>query len=146
MFDTSSASSELAPAFALRRLIFGHRITEMIAVAIRLGLADQLGDTEQTGYELAARLAINPQALQRLLRALASVGVVASRGHDRFALMPIRRSWRPMPWSQHTRLRRMRGSSMWAAISLRPCLLAAISCASERGWLCHHQHCSNTRL
>jgi predicted O-methyltransferase YrrM len=89
MFDYGSASLDLAPAFALRRLIFGHRVTEMIAVATRLGLADQLGDTEQTALELAAQLQVDPQALQRLLRALASVGVVVSRAHERFALTPM---------------------------------------------------------
>src|SRR5215217_4751946 len=89
MFDISSHSAELSPAFALRRLIFGHRITEMIAVATRLGLADLLGDSAQTPSELASQLDVNPDALGRLLRALASVGVLAAQGQDCFALTPM---------------------------------------------------------
>jgi cyclopropane fatty-acyl-phospholipid synthase-like methyltransferase len=89
MFDNDVTSPDLAPAFALRRLIFGHRVTEMIAVATRLGLADQLGDTAQTALELASRLALDSRSLQRLLRALVSVGVVVPREHDRFALTPM---------------------------------------------------------
>jgi hypothetical protein len=37
-------SGDLSPAFALRRLIIGHRVTDMIAVATRLGLADMYGE------------------------------------------------------------------------------------------------------
>jgi hypothetical protein len=89
MFDTSLPSADLSPAFALRRLIFGHRVTEMIAVATRLGLADLLGDAAQTAPALAAQLDVSPDALYRLLRALASVGVVVAREQDRFALTPL---------------------------------------------------------
>jgi SAM-dependent methyltransferase len=89
MFDNGLPSEDLPPAFALRRLIFGHRLTEMIAVATRLGLADLLGDSAQTASELAAQLDANPNALHRLLRALASVGVVAAYEHDQYALTPI---------------------------------------------------------
>lgn len=71
MYAHSPSSADLPPAFALRRLIFGHRVTEMIAVATRLNLADLLGDSAQTAVELAAQLAVTPDALHRLLRALA---------------------------------------------------------------------------
>jgi precorrin-6B methylase 2 len=100
MLDLPSA--DLSPAFALRRLIFGHRVTEMIAVATRLGLADTLGESAQTAPELAARLEADPDALYRLLRALASVGIVEARGQDRFALSAIGCCLRTdVPDSQH---------------------------------------------
>jgi SAM-dependent methyltransferase len=89
MIDISLPSADVSPAFALRRLIFGHRVTEVIATATRLGLADLLGDTAQTAFELASQLEIDAPALHRLLRALASVGVVEARAPDRFALTPI---------------------------------------------------------
>ena len=89
MFDTSLPSADLPPAFALRRLIFGHRVTEMIAVATQLGLADLLGDAAQTAPALAAQLDVSPDALYRLLRALASVGVVVACEQDRFALTAL---------------------------------------------------------
>src|SRR5215212_5060117 len=102
MFDTNGPSADLSPAFALRRLIFGHRVTEMIAVATRLGLADLLGETAQTAPELAAQLEVNPSALHRLLRALASVGVVVAHANDRFALTAMGHCLRrDTPDSQH---------------------------------------------
>src|SRR5215212_9891521 len=89
MFDNLSTSLDVPPAIALRRLIFGHRVTEMIAVATRLGLADLLGDTTQSAAELAPHIQVDPGALHRLLRALSSVGIVLAHEHDRFALSPI---------------------------------------------------------
>ncbi|MEP7190153.1 MAG: methyltransferase [Roseiflexaceae bacterium] len=89
MFDNLSTGMHVPPAIALRRLIFGHRVTEMIAVATRLGLTDLLGDSTQSAAELAPYIQVDAGALHRLLRALASVGIVVADEHNRFALTPI---------------------------------------------------------
>ena len=59
----------------LRQLIMGFRVTQLIYVAARLGLADHLAGKPQTAQELAAAVCAEPRALYRLLRALASLGV-----------------------------------------------------------------------
>jgi SAM-dependent methyltransferase len=102
MIGNLSSSPNLAPALALRRLIFGHRVTAMIAVATQLGLADLLGDTAQSVAELAPQLQVNTRALDRLLRALCSIGVVT--GSDgRYALTPMGQCLRrDAPDSQHS--------------------------------------------
>jgi SAM-dependent methyltransferase len=89
MFDNLATAVDLPPALALRRLIFGHRVTAMIAVATQLGLADLLGDSAQTAAELAPRIHADARALHRLLRALSSVDVVVALEHDRYALTPL---------------------------------------------------------
>jgi SAM-dependent methyltransferase len=83
------ASTDLPPALALRQLIFGHRVTQLIATAGQLGLADQLNDTPQRAADLAPLVQADVRALQRLLRALASVGVVAEVDQGCFTLTPV---------------------------------------------------------
>jgi hypothetical protein len=56
-------------------LINGYRVTQAIHVAATLGIADLLADGPRTSDELADAAEADPQALYRLLRALASVGV-----------------------------------------------------------------------
>src|SRR6266516_2060982 len=77
------------PVLALRRLIFGHRITRIITVAAQLGLADCLADGPKRADELAALIQVDVPTLYRLLRALASVGVFAEVESGRFALTPL---------------------------------------------------------
>src|SRR5262249_28656238 len=76
-------------ALALRRLIFGHRVTRIIATAAQLGLADHLTDTPQSAAALAPRVRADARALARLLRALASLGVVVEGTDGHFALTPL---------------------------------------------------------
>src|SRR5215472_2455471 len=81
--------SDLPPALALRRLILGHRMTQVIATAAQLGLADHLTDTPKSAAELAPLVHAEVRALYRFLRALASIGVVAEGEDSRFALTPL---------------------------------------------------------
>jgi hypothetical protein len=90
MTDTGgSAVASLPPALALRRLIFSHRVTRIIVTAAQLGLADHLSDTPQSAAALAPLVQADVRALYRLLRALASIGVVTEVDPDRFALTPL---------------------------------------------------------
>ena len=89
MDATWQPSTDLPPALALRQLIFGHRVTQIIATAVRLGLADRLNDIPQRAADLAPHVQADARALHRLLRALASVGVVAEVEHGGFTLTPI---------------------------------------------------------
>jgi predicted transcriptional regulator len=55
----------------------GVLVTQMLAVAARLGLADHLAAGPRHHEELAADLEVSASALYRVLRALASHGVFA---------------------------------------------------------------------
>ena len=67
----------LDPATALRQLIMGFRSTQLVRTAAELGLADHLADGPRTAADLAPLLNVDPIALHRLMRALASLGLVA---------------------------------------------------------------------
>src|SRR4030095_4730383 len=82
-------TSQLPPALALRQLIFGHRVTRIIATAPQLGLADHLEETPRGAADLALCVQADAPALHRLLYALASVGLVREVGEGRFILTPI---------------------------------------------------------
>lgn len=73
----------------LRQLIMGFRITQLIYVAAKFGLADHLAKKPQTAQELAPLVDAEPSALYRLLRALASVGVFAESGGGVFEMTPM---------------------------------------------------------
>jgi hypothetical protein len=64
-------------------------ITQGIWVAAELGLADMLAHGPRTAEELAEQTHTHSDALYRVLRALASVGIFAQDQHDRFSLTPL---------------------------------------------------------
>jgi hypothetical protein len=78
-----------SPSAALLRLVSGYQVSQAIHVAATLGLADLLKDGPRRSDELAAATGTHPQALYRLLRALASVGVFREEPDRRFALTPL---------------------------------------------------------
>ncbi len=77
------------PSAALLSLVNGYQISQAIHVAAVLGLADQLRDGPQPCTALAAATGAQEQALYRLLRALASVGVFDEHADRHFALTPL---------------------------------------------------------
>lgn len=77
------------PSAALMRLVNGYQVSQAIHVAAALGIADRLKDGPQRSDDLAASTGADPQALYRLLRALAAVGVFREGADRRFALTPL---------------------------------------------------------
>jgi hypothetical protein len=79
----------LTPADQLLAMASGAWVTQMIHVAAELGLADALAAGERDCAELATACAVDGDALFRLLRGLASVGIFQETGPRRFALTPL---------------------------------------------------------
>jgi O-methyltransferase domain/Dimerisation domain len=77
------------PTQTLRRLVNGYQVTQAIHVAAMLGIADLLRDGPLSSDELAARVSAHPRSLHRVLRALASVGVLHEEDDGRFALTEV---------------------------------------------------------
>jgi Dimerisation domain len=69
-------------------LIGSMRVTQLIYVAATLGIADQLTEGPKRINELASTAAVDPMALYRVLRALASHGIFAETGDCSFELTP----------------------------------------------------------
>jgi hypothetical protein len=72
-----------------KQMFGGSWITQGIWVAAELGIADLLTNGPRTVEELAEKTHTHGNALHRVLRALASVGVFAEDDHGRFSLTPL---------------------------------------------------------
>ncbi|MGK7901839.1 MAG: methyltransferase [Hormoscilla sp.] len=70
-------------------MIGGFRISQCIYIAAKLGIADLLKDGEQHCDALATATNSNKDAIYRLLRALASVGIFAETQPQYFKLTPL---------------------------------------------------------
>ncbi|MEU9113208.1 methyltransferase [Streptomyces sp. NPDC048483] len=70
------------------RIAYGAMASYAVGAAARLGVVDLIGDGVSTADELAAKCAARPQAMGRLLRALAGLGLLAESAPGRFAVTP----------------------------------------------------------
>jgi hypothetical protein len=75
-----------AAAQLLTQIATGHIVASALQVAVRLGIADRLAVHSRTVAELAGQTGANEDALYRVLRALASVGVFEETMPRRFGL------------------------------------------------------------
>ncbi|MFB7941440.1 methyltransferase [Streptomyces sp. NPDC127049] len=73
------------PPMRLRELVFGAACAAAVRAAVRLGVADALGDTPTTVEDLAAAARTEPRTLRRLLRALSCQGVFAENADGTFS-------------------------------------------------------------
>jgi hypothetical protein len=83
------ATDEQRAADELKRLVNGYQVSQAIYVAATLGIADLLADGPRASDEVARETGADPDALYRLLRALASVGVLHEEDGRRFSLTEL---------------------------------------------------------
>jgi len=69
-------------------MIIGSWVTQAVYAAAELGIADVLQSGAQTAAEIASRVDAHPDALRRILRALASVGVFRENSSGQFEQTP----------------------------------------------------------
>jgi hypothetical protein len=83
-------SRSLAPGnVALLDLAHGNWVTQTLYVAAKLNIADQLADGPLTSDEVAHNVDAHPDAVFRLMRALAAKSVLKQRRDGRFSLTPM---------------------------------------------------------
>jgi O-methyltransferase domain/Dimerisation domain len=75
-------------------LLTGAWTTQCIYVAVKLGIPDQLVDGPLSADEVARRVGADPDAVYRLMRALASRGVLRHRPDGKFGLTSISKALR----------------------------------------------------
>ena len=78
-----------SPPQQVARLMDGYLITQMLFVAAKLGIAEALADGPQDAEAVAGAVGAQPDALRRLLRGLASEGLLDERPDGRFDLTPL---------------------------------------------------------
>jgi hypothetical protein len=74
---------------ALLQLVQAFRVSQALHVAATLGIADLLAAGPRSADDLARATGAHPRALYRLLRAVASVGVLTEDGAGAFALTAL---------------------------------------------------------
>jgi SAM-dependent methyltransferase len=98
------------PPVALLELMNGYWITQSIAVAADLGVADELASGPRPIEDVASAVGADPDALGRLARALAMLGVLDEQPDGRYALTPLGDCLRDDVPGSLRALARMRGS------------------------------------
>jgi hypothetical protein len=106
MTDPGSPYASMpAPQAALLQAAYGAQTAQMLYVAAKLGVADQLRHGHQSAVELARTLGVDASALQRILRGLVSLGVCEESADGRFGLTSVGAYLRiDHPDSMHPRL------------------------------------------
>jgi ubiquinone/menaquinone biosynthesis C-methylase UbiE len=94
-------SKELPPFRQIFRILTSPWIAQAIYVAAKLKLADRVQSGPRTAAELASETGTHPQALYRLLRALASEGCFAEDDEGRFGLTALAECLLDRPGSQY---------------------------------------------
>jgi hypothetical protein len=73
----------------LLELAEGYRTTQLLAIAVRLEIAERLANGPRDSAELAAAAGVHEPSLLRLLRAWTSLGLVSCIDDRRFVLTPL---------------------------------------------------------
>jgi O-methyltransferase domain/Dimerisation domain len=79
----------MPPQARIRQLVGGFGTTRAIHAAVRLGLPDLMAKEVRTADEIAAEAGCDADAVFRLLRALASLGLCVHAGDRRFEITPL---------------------------------------------------------
>jgi hypothetical protein len=86
---TDDKAAIAADTTAVRQLILGYQAARALLAADELGLVELLGDGVKTAEELAQATDCDAPSLYRLLRALATIDLVAEDGDGRFTAGPL---------------------------------------------------------
>jgi hypothetical protein len=90
MTESQGAKSQSAPPHAqLVQMGLAHWVSNIVYVAAKLSLADHLAEGPMSADQLAGPTGTHPPSLYRLMRTLASLGILAEDTDQRFALTPL---------------------------------------------------------
>ncbi|MEO3757526.1 methyltransferase [Mycobacterium sp. B14F4] len=81
--------STAPPSVALLEMATGAWTTQTMYVAAKLGVADELAGGPARAADIAPRVGADPDALYRLMRALAAKGLLRHRRNDTFTLTKV---------------------------------------------------------
>ncbi|WFU42791.1 methyltransferase [Bradyrhizobium sp. CB82] len=115
MAESNQAAAQSPPAHVqLIQMGMGGAVANIVHIAAKLGLADHLADRPKTAVELAGPSALHAPSLHRLMRTLASLGLLTEGDQLRFSLTELGEALKSdAPGSARSTLL-MTGSS-WAA-------------------------------
>lgn len=103
------------PIAQMRLLIWSNFITQALGIVARLGVADELSAGPRDVGAIATKVGANPDALHRVMRALAGVGVFAEVEPRVFAHTPLSELLREDGRPSLRHLAIMNGNELYAA-------------------------------
>ena len=83
---TQVHNGQMTDADELLALVNGYQVTQAIHTVVELGIPDLLADGPRSAAELSQKVDVNENALYRVLRALATTGVLEEAADHRFTL------------------------------------------------------------
>ena len=90
MTDKQQSSNQAPPPHTqLVQMAMAHWMSHIVYAAAKLNLADHLAQGPKTAEALAGPTATHPQSLYRLMRTLASLGILTEDATHHFALTPL---------------------------------------------------------
>ena len=84
-----AAAPSLPPHVQLIQMGTAGAVANVVHIAAKLGLADRLADGPRSAFELAGPLALHAPSLHRLMRAMASLGLLTEGERQRFSLTKL---------------------------------------------------------
>ncbi|MCC8938693.1 methyltransferase [Bradyrhizobium sp. Arg68] len=84
-----AAAPSLPPHVQLIQMGTGGAVANIVHIAAKIGLADKLADGPKTAVELAGPLALHAPSLHRLMRTMASLGLLTEGERLRFSLTKL---------------------------------------------------------
>lgn len=115
---SASAPAHIPANALLSRMVNGAVLTQAIATAAELGVADHLKEHALTAAELASRIGANADGLHRILRALASTGIFQEDAEGRFAQTELSNLLRSdVPGSQRAEARMTASPWFWKMLA-----------------------------
>ncbi|WP_090769985.1 methyltransferase [Nonomuraea maritima] len=105
----------------LLQMISGHAVAQIVRTAATLSIVDHVAAGARTADEVAARAATHPATTYRLMRACASIGLLAHEGDGEFATTPMGELLREgVPGSLRDTTLHLAGYSTWLSWAYLP--------------------------
>jgi hypothetical protein len=114
--DPTTTTQAVPPHMQLIQMAMGYWVSRILFCAAKLDLADRLAAGPRSAKELAPETGTYAPALHRLMRTLASLGVLTERDGGKFALTPLGEALRKgAPGSAHASVLTLAGQLFWRA-------------------------------
>lgn len=109
--QSSASVHEAGPAARIMELIGGGRVAQVTRAAAHFRLAEVLGDVPMSAADVARRIAVSPDATQRLLRACVHIGLASFSGG--YVATPLLAQLKDAPGSMRSFALSATGPAFW---------------------------------
>ncbi len=136
MSDNDHTGTVAPPAHAqLIQMSTAYWVSRIVYMAAKLGLADHLASGPKSAVELAGPTGTHARSLHRMMRTLASLGILSEVEDSRFDLTPLGAALKTgAPGSARPSILAFGGESWWRAWGEFPHSIETGGTAMEKAW------------